>query len=119
MAWLNLTLRRRLRAAIPPLVATIVSSCAVKAPPDAGTIKEQALPALQAPAQWTPPVPGVGAVVDGWLLAFNDDQMIAAVNEAIAHNADLRVGAARVEQAQLQAKLAGAKLYPAVDALAR
>ena len=44
--------------------------------------------------------------------------MTAAVAEAIAHNADLRVGAARVEQAQLYAKLAGAKLYPSVDFLA-
>ena len=51
-----------------------------------------------------------GAVVDGWLASFNDDQLTAAVTEAIAYNADLRVGAARVEQAQLNAKLAGAKL---------
>ena len=51
--------------------------------------------------------------------AFHDDQLTAAVAEAIAHNADLRVGAARVEQAQLYAKLAGAKLYPSVDVLAR
>ena len=41
------------------------------------------------------------------------------MTEAIAHNADLRVGAARVEQAQLHAKLAGAKLWPAADLLAR
>ena len=115
----NLTLRRRLRAALSLLAAAAISSCAVKTPPDAAALREQALPALQSPAQWAVPAPGVGAVVDGWLLAFNDDQLIAAVNEAIAHNADLQVGAARVEQAQLQARLAGAKLYPAVDVLAR
>ena len=56
---------------------------------------------------------------DNWLAKFHDDQLAAAVAEAIAHNADLRVGAARVEQAQLYAKLAGAKLYPSVDVLAR
>ena len=56
---------------------------------------------------------------DNWLATFNDEQLAAAVDEAIAHNADLRVGAARVEQAQLYAKLAGAKLYPSVDLLAR
>ena len=39
--------------------------------------------------------------------------------EAIDFNADLHVGAARVEQAMLHAKLAGAKLYPSVDVLAR
>src|SRR6478672_3947745 len=102
MASLNRRLRRRLRAAALPIVAAMISSCAVKSPPQAAEIKEQALPALQSPAQWAVPAPGVGAVVDGWLLAFNDDQLIAAVNEAIAHNADLRVGASRVEQAQLQ-----------------
>ena len=55
---------------------------------------------------------------DNWLASFHDDQLAAAVAEAIAHNADLRVGAARVEQALLHAKLAGAKLYPSVDVLA-
>ena len=120
MASPNVTIRRRLRAvSVALLVALLVSGCAVKAPPDTVAIKEQALPALQTPAQWAVTAPGVGAVVEGWLLAFNDDQLTAAVNEAIAHNADLRVGAARVEQAQLQARLAGAKLYPSVDLLAR
>ena len=121
MACLHTTVRRQLRAVAAPLVvATMVSSCAVKAPPDTAAIKEQALPALQTPAQWAVvAVPGVGAVVEGWLLAFNDEQLTAAVNEAIAHNADLRVGATRVEQAQLHARLAGAKLYPSVDLLAR
>jgi multidrug efflux system outer membrane protein len=45
--------------------------------------------------------------------------LTAAVAEALEHNADLRAGAARVEQARLYAQLAGAKLYPSVDVLAR
>ena len=97
----------------------MVAGCALKKPPDAAAIKEQALPQLQAPAQWTAPGAGAGAVADNWLATFNDDQLAAAVAEALAHNADLRVGATRVEQAQLHAKLAGAKLYPSVDLLAR
>ena len=100
-------------------MATMVAGCALKTPPDAAAIKEQALPALQVPAQWTAAGAGAGAVADNWLATFRDDQLTAAVAEAIAHNADLRVGAARVEQAQLYAKLAGAKLYPSVDLLAR
>jgi multidrug efflux system outer membrane protein len=126
MACPHLTIRRRLRAAATPLatglVAAMISGCVLKNAPDTTAIKEQALPALQAPAEWTvaaPGVPGVGAVVTGWLAAFNDEQLTAAVTEAIAHNADLRVGAARVEQAQLHAKLAGARLWPAADLLAR
>ena len=96
----------------------MVAGCALKAPPDAAAIREQALPTLQTPAQWTAPGAGAGAVADNWLAGFRDEQLSAAVAEAIAHNADLRVGAARVEQALLYAKLAGAKLYPSVDLLA-
>ena len=69
--------------------------------------------------QWTAAGAGAGAPADNWLASFNDEQLAAAVIEAIVYNADLRVGAARVEQAQLYAKLAGAKLYPSVDLLAR
>jgi NodT family efflux transporter outer membrane factor (OMF) lipoprotein len=70
---------------------------------------------------WTagPGTAAAGAVTDNWLASFNDQQLTAAVAEALANNADLRVGAARVEQAELYAKLAGAALYPSVDLLAR
>jgi multidrug efflux system outer membrane protein len=101
------------------LMATLVAGCALKAPPDAAAVKEQALPALQVPAAWTMPGASGTMAADNWLATFQDAQLTAAVVEAIAHNADLRVGAARVEQAQLHAKLAGAKLYPSVDLLAR
>ncbi len=118
----RLTARRRVQAISASLAAglaaTALAGCALKKPPDAAAIKEQALPALQTPAQFTAPGAGAGPVADNWVAAFHDDQLAAAVAEAIAHNADLRVGAARVEQAQLYAKLAGAKLYPAVELLA-
>jgi outer membrane protein, multidrug efflux system len=121
MARLRLTARRRLRS-IAALVATglvaTMAGCALKKPPDAAAIKEQALPGLQMPAQWTAAGAGPGPVSDNWVVSFHDDQLAAAVTEAIAHNADLRVGASRVEQALLHAKLAGAKLYPSSDVLA-
>ena len=60
-----------------------------------------------------------GEVVNNWLTSFHDDQLTAAVAEAIANNPDLRVGAARVEPAMMYAKLAGAKLWPSVDILAK
>ena len=118
-----MTARRRLQAIAAPLatglVATMVAGCVLKKPPDAMAIREQALPTLQTPAQWTAAGAGAGDAADNWLASFSDDQLTAAVAEAIAHNADLRVGAARVEQALLHAKLAGAKLWPSVDVLAR
>ena len=98
-------------------VSTMVAGCVLNKPPDAAAIKELALPTLQVPAQFTGL--GAGTVADNWLAGFRDDQLSAAVTEALAHNADLRVGAARVEQAMLHAKLAGAKLWPSVDLIAR
>ena len=108
----------RLRFAIG-LLAVIAAGCALKAPPDAAAVRQQALPELQVPEKWTAPGAGAGAAPDNWVASFNDAQLAAAVNEAVAHNADLRVAATRVEQAQLHAKLAGAKLWPSVDLLAR
>jgi multidrug efflux system outer membrane protein len=105
--------------AMVAMVSMMVAGCALKKPPDAAAVKEQALSTLQTPAQWTEAGAGAGTVADNWVAEFRDDQLAAAVAEAIAHNADLRVGATRVEQAQLHAKLAGAKLYPSVDLLAR
>jgi NodT family efflux transporter outer membrane factor (OMF) lipoprotein len=86
-------------------------------PPDAAAIKSEAMPKVTVPAQWKSA--GAGLVTDNWLASFHDDQLSAAVAEAIANSPDLRVGAARVEQAMLYARLAGAKLYPSVDLLAR
>jgi NodT family efflux transporter outer membrane factor (OMF) lipoprotein len=107
-----------LAAALCAVMST-VAGCALKKPPDQATIQAEALPGVQPPAAWTAAGAAAGAVADNWLVAFGDDQLSAAVAEAIAHNADLRAGAARVEQALLYAKLAGAKLYPSVDLLAR
>jgi len=106
---------------IAPLAAAalVVTGCALKKPPDAATIQGQAMPHVQTPAKWTASAAGSGAVTDNWLATFNDEQLTAAVAEAIVNNADLQVGAARVEQALLYAKLAGSNLYPSVDVLAR
>jgi multidrug efflux system outer membrane protein len=97
----------------------LATGCVLKKPPDQSALTKEALPTVQLPEQWTAAGAGPGLVLDNWVATFRDDQLTAAVVEAIAHNADLRVGAARVEQAQLYAKLAGAKLYPSVDVLAR
>jgi NodT family efflux transporter outer membrane factor (OMF) lipoprotein len=97
----------------------LAEGCALKSPPDAAAIKEQSMPQVAIPAAWTAQGAGAGDVSDNWLTTFKDDQLTAAVVEAIAHNPDLQVGAARVETAMLYAKLAGAKLYPSVDFLAR
>jgi multidrug efflux system outer membrane protein len=100
------------------LTSWTLSGCVLNSPPDAAALKQEALPTLQVPAAWRT-VAGAAPVAAGWLAGFHDPQLTAAVSEALAHNADLRASAARVEQAQLYAKLAGARLWPSVDALAR
>ena len=106
--------------AIPALtvVAAAVAGCALKDPPDATAIRAEALGRTDVPDRWAL-VGGADGVRDDWIATFGDDQLTAAVVEAIEYNADLRVAAARVEQAFAYARLAGAKLYPSVDLLAR
>jgi outer membrane protein, multidrug efflux system len=111
--------RRLTVLAIAGSILTVAPACILKKPPDAAEIKKEALPTVETPATWTAQGAASGDVSDNWLASFNDQQLNAAVAEAIANNADLRLGAARVEQALLYAKLAGARLYPSVDLLAR
>jgi NodT family efflux transporter outer membrane factor (OMF) lipoprotein len=109
---------RRLRAVIVAAVF-LAPACGLKTPPDTAAIKSEAMPTVRVPEAWRAGKAGAGAIADNWAAGFHDEQLSAAIAEAIANNADLRVGAARVEQAVLYAKLAGARLYPSVDLLAR
>jgi NodT family efflux transporter outer membrane factor (OMF) lipoprotein len=108
--------------AILALAVLAFAGCALRAPPEHDELAKQALPNLQVPAAWTAQsgtasVPG--AIGDRWLAGFRDAQLDALVQEALANNPDLRVAAARVEQAASYVKVAGATLLPQVNALAR
>jgi NodT family efflux transporter outer membrane factor (OMF) lipoprotein len=111
--------RRPIGFAVVSGAIVLVTGCALKTPPDAAAIKQEGMPKVDVPGVWKAVPPVAGIVTDNWLATFQDDPLVAAVNEAIANNPDLRTGAARVEQAELYAKLAGAKLYPSVDLIAR
>ena len=111
--------RRAVRLAILLAASVPATSCILKKPPEAAELKATAMPSVTVPPQWTAAGAGTGAVSSNWLTEFKDEQLTALVVEAIAHNPNLQIGAARMEQAQLYAKLAGAKLYPSVDLLAR
>ena len=107
------------RAAAAACTLLAATGCALKSPPDQAEIAAQAFTAAKAPPQWTATGASAGTMSDNWLAGFRDDQLSAIVADAIVHNADLRVAAARVEQAILFAKLAGATLYPSVDVIAK
>ena len=110
-------MRRSLVALL--IVAVAGGACRLKDPPDAAAIKQEAMPNVKVPVGWATIGPTADLVVGGWVASFGDQQLTDAVNEGIVNNPDLRAGAARVEQAMLAAKLAGAKLWPSVDFLAR
>jgi len=107
------------RLAILLAAAGPATSCVLKNPPEAAELKAAAMPEVKVPPQWTAAGAATGTVSSNWLAGFKDDQLTALIVEAIAHNPNLQIGAARMEQAQLYAKLAGAKLYPSVDLLAK
>jgi NodT family efflux transporter outer membrane factor (OMF) lipoprotein len=112
-------MRIGLSASCIAALALTLSACRVKEPPDVAALKKEAMPTVTVPLGWTTIGPTPELVIGGWIASFGDQQLTDAVNEGIANNPDLRVGAARVEEAMLAAKLAGAKLWPSVDVLAR
>jgi multidrug efflux system outer membrane protein len=68
-----------------------------------------------APESWTALGVAREAAAEGWLLDFGNETLKALVNEALAANPDLKVSAARVEQARQDVRVATADLLPTVD----
>jgi multidrug efflux system outer membrane protein len=106
-----------------PTGLLLLIGCAVNPPPTPQEIQEQTgnLPTLGLDQPWrTESAAGAlagGEVQDNWLASFGDAQLDALVAEAVAHNADLRVAAVRVEQAEAYVALAQAALRPQVSLL--
>jgi NodT family efflux transporter outer membrane factor (OMF) lipoprotein len=107
--------RRRIAATLILVSTFAVAGCRVKNPPTRDKVQRDALPNVTLTEPWKARAPLAGAVPDDWLASFNDPQLTALVNEAVANNPDLRVTAARVEQSAEYVKIAKAKLYPAVN----
>jgi NodT family efflux transporter outer membrane factor (OMF) lipoprotein len=105
----------RFLGALAVATAAALAGCALKSPPPREDIAAQALPNFQAQESWSSGTTGTGAVADHWLTTFRDPQLDALVAEALAYNADLRVAAARIEQAAAYVRLSGATLYPQVN----
>lgn len=99
--------------------AAALAACAVKPPPAPAMVRKDALPGTEVRASWAKggADTSAAAIGDNWLATFNDAQLTALVNEAIAHNPDLRAAGARVEQAAAYAKSANAALLPSITLL--
>jgi NodT family efflux transporter outer membrane factor (OMF) lipoprotein len=110
---------RTLRSILSVAAAVALAGCALKAPPPRDELAKESLPNLKVPSAWAAQGGASSVVGDRWLATFNDPQLDALVQEALAYNPDLQVAAARVEQAAAYVKVAGALLYPQVNLLAR
>ena len=72
-------------------------------------------PDIALPRAWTAQ-PGASATAPhAWLKDFNEPQLQALVDEALAHNTDLHLAAARFSQSVAEARIAGAALMPSAD----
>ena len=112
-------MNRRVRAALAAVVM-MAPGCALKTPPDAAALRAEGMSKVAIPERYVAPgAAPTGMLEANWVAGFKDDQLTAAIVEAIRNNPDLAVAAERVQQAMLRAKQAGAKLYPSVDVLAR
>src|SRR4051812_331812 len=97
------------------VVGPLLAGCSTKAPPTRAQIQQQALTNVALPPGWKAGDAPAGAIADNWLASFDDAELDRLVADAMNHNPDLRVAAARVEQAAQYVELARAQLRPAVN----
>lgn len=109
----TVSVEKRLALAMAAATMLLISSCAVKEPPAPEEVRQEALSGVELPPAWKTDGPA-GEIRDSWLAEFGDPQLSALVDEALAHNPDLRVSATRVEQAAEYVNLAKSALYPAI-----
>ena len=102
-------------AALATLLAALLAGCALQSPPSPAELQHDTLPNTTIPSAWKAGA-APGALQAGtWLGTFGDPALTALVAEALAHNADLKVAAARVEQAAGMLQVAGASLLPSLN----
>ena len=101
------------------LAAGFLGGCATKSPPGRVEIHQQSgtLTNLALENPWRAGPISSNVIQDNWLAGFGDAQLDALVAEAMTNNPDLRIAAARVEQAAEYVQLAKAAMRPAVNLL--
>jgi NodT family efflux transporter outer membrane factor (OMF) lipoprotein len=92
------------------MAALCVAGCAVG--PDYHRPAAEVVTAWQAPPPWQAAAPQDAALKGDWWVVFADPELDTLVNQALAGNQNLRVAAARLEQARAEVTVAEADLYP-------
>jgi multidrug efflux system outer membrane protein len=73
-------------------------------------------PAAELPAGWSAPAGQSAAVGARWWTVFGDDQLDCLVDEALAHNTDLALAIARVDEARARLGETRSAQFPALQA---
>ena len=111
------TRRRPAAAALCATAAAVMvagaAGCAVG--PDYRRPQAEVPPAWQPDAPWHEAAPEDGALKGEWWRLFQDPILNPLVERALSGNQNLRVAAARLDQARDQARIAAADLYPSVS----
>jgi multidrug efflux system outer membrane protein len=94
-------------------VVVVAAGCAVG--PDYHKPPADVPPAWQPETPWREAAPNDGALKGDWWRLFQDDTLNPLVDRGLAGNQDLRVAAARLDQARAQLTVAAADLYPSVS----
>lgn len=102
----------KLRAAIA-MITAVAAGCAVG--PDYRRPQADVPPAWQPDAPWHEAAPDDGALKGDWWRLFRDDTLNPLVERALAGNQDLRVAAARLDQARDEVTVVRSGLFPSVD----
>lgn len=104
---------RCVRSSCVSLAALIITACALNPPPSHEEIRRDALGNVPLDQAWKAANATTQELVeDNWLRSFNDAELDLLVQEALANNPDLRIAAARVEQAGQYLVMAQSALRP-------
>jgi multidrug efflux system outer membrane protein len=100
--------------ALPRLTAVAVLMMTVSA---CSMVPDYFKPEVQTPRTWDSRQDALNVWPDAqWWTGFGSPELNRLINEAQANNTDLRVAVARIRQAEAQAKISGADLYPTLGA---
>jgi outer membrane protein, multidrug efflux system len=100
------------RKVLPALIISLLTGCAVG--PDYLRPSADVPPAWQPEAPWAEAAPMDSALKGKWWELFQDPLLDPLVEQALINNQDLRVAAARLEQAQDQLTIARSGLFPSI-----
>src|SRR5271155_888054 len=106
------SMRSAMRAMAGSGMMALLAACA--AGPDYHQPAAEVPPAWQPAEPWHEAVPGDAKLKGNWWELFQDPALNPLVEKALVSNQNLRVAAARLQQAQDQLTIARSALFPAV-----